>query len=239
MDQLKDLLANLNKEIPNPFILIYKENEELEIDDVQLIETVITNNQSGHISLIISGDGGHFSPAIDVAVLLREKFDHIDSYIPAQASSAFAYVILISDSAFCCNQQPLSQFDLIFTKNGDYHRARTELNSKNIEICEDAKYTWRTSSEILKNICQRHNSLYNKREVKDIEIGKIMNLCMRDSDHEKSIRLSALKKVGFNIELCKGDLAKQIMLIHTQAILILKKENKRFFVGDSINLFKY
>lgn len=238
MHELKKMLRTLGEECtPNPLAIICKSDEELTQEDSEVVSELIKANKYNRGSLIISGGGGHFDTAIDLAIHLKHKFNNsLISYIPKQASSALAYPILLSNHAYCCTNTPLSQFDLTFDKNGKTYKAREELNNPDIEIRDTARFLWNTSSEIIKNMLSRHDSLFSIKKVQDKHVIATMDICMRNGPHEKSIRLNDLIKLGFNISNPNPQLATKLNEFYNRAIEVLNNADGRFVLGNQETL---
>jgi len=239
MKQLKLLIHELENKVPSPLLIFYNENEELEGNDLQKILDFLNNISSEECSLILSGDGGDFDSAITLGVYLKDRFgSKLETYIPKQASSAFGYIVLLSNRAHCCTDEPLSQIDLIFNKGGERYRAKRELKNKNQAIQEDAKFMWRALGEVIENILSRADSLYPHKVTNSV-ISKVMNLCMRDDKHQKPIRLSKLKDLKFNIDTVDKDIGKILTKLNNEVQTMLKKEDSRFMIASNNFILRY
>ncbi|HLG23841.1 MAG TPA: hypothetical protein VI564_02825 [Candidatus Nanoarchaeia archaeon] len=233
MKLLKQQIQEIASSISNPLVLIYKSDEELVPEDNDYIFQFLEGNKKEETSLIISGGGGHFEPSIELAAYLRQKFrKHLYTYIPNQASSALAYPILISNHASCCNSTPLSQFDLTFDISGKTYRAKNEITNPDSIIKDTAKHSWGISSDIIRNIISRNDSLFGKKRVLDSDILAIMDVCMRDGEHTKPIRLKKLQKLGFKIDQSNEDMCNKLNEIYKRTMDILNQSNARFVIGD-------
>lgn len=232
-ESLKQGLGNL---FAHPLILVYRPESEFIENDEVLINAVVDSidaHPSDVISLILSGDGGHFGPALNVAVHLRNKFhSHVDTYIPAQASSAMVYIALLSNRLYACNDAPLSQCDLIFSKDGTNYQARAELQNADPVIRSMAHSCWSKSGDLLRAILSYGHSLF-ERDLIDSDIPKIMDELMRSSlGHRTPIRVSKLISLGFNIERVTDDVLKRnIEKTYDSAIASIKEKDARFVVG--------
>lgn len=233
MEELKKEMLLIGSKIPNPFLIYYLPNEEMIPPDLHVIIESIKQHNHSECSLIISGGGGHFSPALDLGVALRDKYKKkLSCYIPSHAASALGYIVLLSNRAYCITDEPLSQLDLTFDYKGNTYRAREELKSDDKKICDDARFCWRTNSEIIRRILLRKDSLYKPRKLTEKHLGKIMDLCLRKRSHSNPIRINRLIDLGFKIQKINGQIGSLLENIDKLSIKILKQNRGRFIVGN-------
>jgi hypothetical protein len=236
-EMLKRKINDLETHLNNPVILMFSEDTEVLDDDVDAITLALSGMSYNSASLILSGKGGHFGPAIEIAATIRQKFiSRLDTYIPTSTSSSLVYLVLLSNNLHCCTVTPLSQCDLNFVKDGQQYSAKKELNNDNVVISRMAKNCWATSSSIVKHILEQEYSLYTKDKVSKEIVTRVMDIFMGKDTHEKPIRFAELEKLDLSVKQAPLEIKKQLTDIEVLATKLLKEKGARVLFGDAQTL---